>query len=656
MTHKICSPTKLILGILVASTFSLPINTFATEGIFETAGIIDRIKKEVAKISIGKQVDIVEASIYDGLSTALSYRIESEPSYIDGYYTRIDRYRLRVDLNPGDLIEDDTTPFGFNIRKDVEVLFARQFKSQKESLTSLPYTFKNFPLTADRALQRMKVGDFVAFQTNLSLVLSVSNFPDLGSTIALGASTHAMISGEFMIHFYKMPGNHIRMKIIAIRSKGYGGDSSVDLAHGVKIVGFKVLDKRIRDIVDLEPVKVSASKKKHDLFLIDYVFNLSDPSAAQSFTDIVKNKLRFKDIGISNPLADDRKLRDAVITNIESAERLVATDKLLKPNERRVQRIFKGSNSLSTTGGRVKVGINLAKYEKGFGYGQNKVIETDLNETHHYYLMDAFSIYTKVKLLFGLYGEENIDNTSLLFSANEDFAPDKFVSFILSHEAKMRNMTEKDFEGIQNHAKDILPGRLYSRIDWKNWEFSKGAKTAGYFKEEIFLEPQAMYAIPARDQHTIEKTYTQYLLDIGKPKSKPRHGIPLDPRRFVGSKWIEVYRADLQVIAQNFAIIINPQSNSQQRYTAYNTLKGIPVYRETVAGYIISLLPPNDLERLLTYKLTLSAKGVNTIYQEFGKFEDYELYESLVYIQNVISSRSYDLRLLAGTDGELSVP
>jgi len=124
----------------------------------------------------------------------------------------------------------------------------------------------------------------------------------------------------------------------------------------------------------------------------------------------------------------------------------------------------------------------------------------------------------------------------------------------------------------------------------------------------------------------------------------------------VGSKWIEVYRADLQVIAQNFAIIINPQSNSQQRYTAYNTLKGIPVYRETVAGYIISLLPPNDLERLLTYKLTLSAKGVNTIYQEFGKFEDYELYESLVYIQNVISSRSYDLRLLAGTDGELSVP
>lgn len=656
MKNKICSPTKLILGALVATTFALPINTHAADGILEPASIVDRVKKEVAKINVSAQVNIVEASIYEGLSTALSYRIESEPSYMDGYYTRLDRYRLRVDLNPGDFIDDDDVPFGFDIRKDVEVIFARQFKSQKDSLASMPYTFKNFPLTADRAIRRMNVGDFVAFQTNLSLVMSVGTFPELSGTVDVGASTHAFISGEFMIHFYKMANNRVRMKMIAIRSKGYGVDGSVELVPGVKIIGFKLVDNRIKDLIDLKPFKASAGKNQHDLFMIDYVFNLNNPEAAQSFTDIVKNKLRFKDIDISNPLAGDDRLRDAIITDIGSAEKIVADDKALKPSDRRVHRVFKGSNSLATTGGRVKIGMNIAKYERGFGYAQNKVINTDLNETQHYYLLDAFSLYSKSKLLFGLYGDENLDNTSLLFSANQDFTPNKFLSLVLTHEAKMRNMTEDDYNEIRKHTQMLLPARLYSQIDWKQWSFAKGSKATGFFKEEIFMEPQAMAAITTRDRRAIEKTYTDYLIHTGKPESAPRNGIPLDPRRFVGSKWIEVYREDLQVIARNLEVIFDASSSSQQRYNAYAVLKSIPVYRETIAGYLISLLPPNDLERMLTYKLTVSAKGAETVYQEFGKFEDYDLYESLVYIQNVVSNRSYDLRLLDGTDGEFNKP
>ncbi|MBS1969951.1 MAG: hypothetical protein JSU04_06565 [Bdellovibrionales bacterium] len=654
MKNKICSPTKLILGALVATTFALPIHLQAADGILEPASLVDRVKKEVAKISIGKEVNIVEAGIYEGLSTALSYRIQSEPSYIDGYYTRLDRYRLRVDLVPGDLIDDDNTPFGFDIRKDVEVIFARQFKSQKQSLTAIPYTFKNFPLTADRAIRRMNVGDFVAFQTNLSLVLSVGTFPELSGTVGLGASTHAFISGEFMIHFYKMPNNHIRMKMIAIRSKGVGVDGRVELIPGVKIIGFKWANNRIKDLVDVEPFKAETGKNQHDLFMIDYVFDLNDPSAAQAFTNVVKNKLRFKDVEISNPLSGDNKLRDAIITDISSAEKIVADDKALKPTERRIHRVFKGSNSLTSTGARMKIGISLAKYERGFGFGQNKIINTDLNEVQNYYLMDIYSLFSKSKLLFGLYGDENIDNTTLMYGANQDFTPDKFISLVLTHEAKMRSMSDDDYNEIRRHVQLMLPARLYSQIDWKHWSFGKGSLPNGYFKEEIFMEPQAMAAITARDQRGIVKTYTDYLLHMGNPKSMPRYGIPLDPRRFIGPDWIEVYRDDIQEIAKNLDIIFDSANSSQKRYDAYYKLKGIPLYRETIAGYLISLLPPNDIERLLTYKLTVSAKGVDTVYQEFGKFEDYDLYESLVYIQTVVTSRSYDLRLLIGKDGEIT--
>jgi len=653
MKNIFCTSSKFILGALVAATFALPIHSYASEGLLEPAGFIDRVKKEVAKISIGKEVNIVEAGIYEGLSTALSYRIQSEPSYIDGYYTRLDRYRLRVDLVPGDFIEDDDISFGFNLKKDVEVIFARQFKSQKQSLTSLPYTFRNFPLNAERALSRLNVGDFVAFQTNISLVLSLGTFPELNSAVSAGLSTHVFISGEFMIHFYKMSDNRIRMKMFAIRSQGHGVGGSVELIPGVRIIGFRWLDHRIKDLIDVEPLKVEAGRDQHNLFMIDYVFNLKDSAAAQAFTDIVKNKLRFKDLEFSNPVAGNEKLRDAIITNLDSAEKIVAQDKNLKPEQRRIQRIFKGSNDLKSGGARLKIGISLAKYERGFGFGQNKVMNTDLNEVQHYYLLDTYSLFSKAKLLFGLYGDENLDNTSLLYGAHDDFTPDKFVSLVLSHEAKMRNLSEKDYQEIRLHTKNILPARLYSQIDWKDWGFVKGSLPNAYYEEEIFMEPQAMASIASHDRLSIEETYTKYLLFIGNPKSMPRHGVPFDPRRFIGPNWIEVYREDIKEIAQNLEIIFQPTSSSQKRYDAYSALRKIPLYRETIAGYLISLLPPNDLENLLTYKLTLSAKGVDTVYQEFGKFEDDELYESLKYIQRVVTERSYDLRILIGADGEI---
>jgi hypothetical protein len=72
-----------------------------------------------------------------------------------------------------------------------------------------------------------------------------------------------------------------------------------------------------------------------------------------------------------------------------------------------------------------------------------------------------------------------------------------------------------------------------------------------------------------------------------------------------------------------------------------------------ISGYLISLLPKDHLENLITYNLTLSAKDVKTVNFQVGVFEDDALYESLLYIQNVITNRSYDLRLLTlGGNGE----
>lgn len=651
--------TKFILGALVALATALPFNFSYAEsyaesqeseflepiGLLEPVGFFDRIRKEISKISIRAQVDIVNAALYDGLATALSYRFESEPSYIDGYYTRVDKYQLRINLRPGDFLDDDTEPFGFDIRKSVDVFFARQFKTQKESFTALPYTFRNFPLNADRAIRRMNVGDFVAFQANLSLILSVGAFPEIGGTIGVGASTHVFVSGEFMIHFYRMPNNHIRLKIIALRGQGGGADAGLRFNHGLSLIGLSIVDKGIKKVVGLKPLNLSLEKTRNELFMIDYVFDLNDPAAAQAFNDVIKKKLRFKDIPIANPVADAQQLREAVITDIDSTEKIVHEDYALKSTQRRIQRIFKGSNELQFFSGRFQVGFRVAKFAKGFDYVQNKVLDTDMNEIRHPYLLDTYSIFSRARFLYGMYGWQKSADTSLLFSADEKFNPSEFLSLIQRREVKMKTFREDHFQEFREHVRETLPPAIYTKIDWKNWDFRHGSLPNGYFEEEIFFEPEAISHIPYRDRATIEKTYTEFIIANGRPKSAPHHGIFLDPRRF-GDNWIEAYRADLEEIATQLVVIFSPTTSTDQRYESYKKLKRIPIYRETIAGYLLSLLPPNDLDRLLTYKLTMSAKGAPPVSFEFGTFENRNLYESLMYVQHLVTNRNYDLRIL----------
>lgn len=128
----------------------------------EPAKLAQTIKKEVAKQSIGANMNLVSADILDGVSAALKYRIQSEPSYVNGYYTRLDKYTFGVNINPGDIIEGLDVPVGFSINKNAEVIFARQFKSQAESLTAVPYSLKQLPLSAQTATRELDPGDFVS--------------------------------------------------------------------------------------------------------------------------------------------------------------------------------------------------------------------------------------------------------------------------------------------------------------------------------------------------------------------------------------------------------------------------------------------------------------------------------------------------------------
>lgn len=642
---------QLTLATGLVSLGALP--AYADLGFLEPAQIARTIKKEVAKQSIGTNVNLVNADIFEGISAALKYRIQSEPSYVDGFYTRLDRYTLSVDINPGDIIEELNTPIGFGINKNAEIIFARQFKSQTESLTALPYTLKNIPLTAQTAIRELQVGDFVSLQTRLSFVVSLGASSPLGPQFSVSGSTHAYISGDFYIHLFRMPNNHIRVKLIGIRGKGGGAGAQVGVGS-FKVLGFNYLDKKISRWLDLTPLALNISKSNNDVFMIDYVFDLDNSQAAQSYDHLMLKKTRFKDLTLVSPLDSTEDLKSKLLTDLSDIEEMSYADRNLPPESRRVDRVFKGSNSSEGTGSSFRFGLNLLKLEKGKAYAQNRVAQTDRNEEEKKYLLDTFSITKKVKMLFGLFGDETVIGTNLLFSSDNQWRPTDFIALTLSREIKMKDVTKRDYRKVQEHVRRIIPAEEYAKIDWKNWDFSEGRRVNGFFKNQIFFHPEALAAMPVLTKDRAYKLFYDYVAKSGIPAGHPHsQTFPTDDRQ--SQYWLDSYEEDMRNIASYLSVVFSAGYAPEERHKNFVKMKDYTLWQERGAGFMLSLIPKSQLGQVISYEMTFSAKGVETISAKFGNFKEEELYKSLMYIQSVINNRSFDLRLYTDEKGEFQV-
>ncbi|KYG68457.1 hypothetical protein AZI87_04195 [Bdellovibrio bacteriovorus] len=642
---------KQVLALLLASGL-LGTVAPAQAGweVLKPANIWEKIQKEVAKQDIGASVNLVNAEILEGISTSLRYRIESEPSYVDGFYTRIDKYSLKFDLNPGDFIDDLDTPVGMNIEKDSEIVFARQFKSQKDSLLALPYTPRNLPFTAKKALERLEPGDFVAFEGRLAFVVSLSHDVLKGEFTA-GASTHAFISGEFMVHIFRMADDKVRVKLIAVRGKGVGANAGIDLDDDLEILGVHIIDDRIQKWLSITPLDLSSGISKNDVVMLDYVFDLKNSDAARAYDSLMLHKVQLKDVKIANPLVTRKDLTQELLTDLTDIENIALEDGLLPPEQRRIDRVFKGSSEGFNKDARVKFGLSLWKFEAGKAYGENKVLSYDKQDNEQYFLLDTLSRYKKTKILFGLFGEETLMTSNLLFTADSNWVPQRFVTLTSSAEMKMRDVSKRDFEEIQRLVKDTIGEKEFNKVPWHNWNSDNAKKHVnGYFKQEVFFNPEALNVIPYMTEKALAARFKQYIEEKGRPRSRPFVGgnSPID---YI-TNWVAAFTGDINRVAARLKIVIDPKKTVQERFDAFEDLQQMPIWKERGIGFLMSFISEADRPKLLRYELILSAKGTNSVQYSFGNFNEEKLYRSLMYIQNIINNRSFDLRLYTDGNGE----
>lgn len=643
---------KLTVKFLVTSILTTMIVTNSHAGLsdfLELKDIPQKVKKEIANLDIKASADLADLELVSGLNIASKYRYEVEASYQDQYYTRVDKWDVKANINVGDVVNNFVElPFSFSVNKENSFFFVRQFKSKKEAIKALPYTPLKLPLTADLALKNLEAGDFVSMPANLNIAVSARANTAVVAPVVLSANAgvYYVLSGEFIVQVFKIDETHVRLKMISKR----GYDSGVNAGAGLsfQLFGIRVLDKQIDRLFERDLVQLGYVINPGAQFIIDYVFDLKDQETKDAYNQILKTTLKFKDLVVINKLDGASELKDKLISSFEKAELIFDADKKKDPKDRRISRIFKGFNDYQVSTKKVKFALLLTSYNKDNAYTENKVTFIDKNENNLEFYYPTYSRYIETKFgkwIFDLKDQSYQNNFGLIPKLNHEDTKEKNPDLGLSFERRDKLFSKIEQRLVHKFMMGQIPQELAKKIDFGQWQ-DKTDKTDNHVFFQLIVKAQGFPYLREISLEELTKRLTKYIEEkkklhlIDENETSWRE---LKDFLFIGHF---VKEERIKILAKElFTILKNEESNSEIMLNQLVKLNDHGIFDKIGVGFLISLLPQDQLQKLIYMKLEMTGKKLRPISYEYGHLNYAPLYKQLAEVQSRISNRSYDLRV-----------
>ena len=653
---------------------------------------IDQITKATNKVweqfnsalrtaKISTRINAPTQAISKGVNLGGGYNIESNLS-LGGKYSGVDVWEINASIYPELFGIENTTGLGVGFNVGRQITFIQQFNSRYESLVRRPYDpITKLPLTSDLFFKTtknsetqqpeyiIKEGDFVAFRAPMSLALG-KGFNEIAKSIGVDVNLSYVLSGEFDVHIFRMKNNQVRVKLMAIKDKTISG------SVGVNLVGFNQLGQVVlKRLIDLNLINMAITTQKSDLFIADYIFNLNQPESRDLYDQFVGHKMRLANIDaisnqakIANFFAQNKTTNDHLMGDLEKINNVSMEDQKKSNADKRIIRVSSGHNytESESTG----LSINLFRLLKTSTVDSKSISQATLHATDDHnknkkYLLETLSrnfSYT----FFWLWGEKDVNTTSLLLAADEKFAPTDVLGFQISRIKEDSVMSSTEYKDLQNRFNSILPEAMKKNLKWPNWNFSSKDQVNNVYVENTILFTDALFSSDISvSPEKIKAELNTIIKSYGKFKSLPMSINPdhemKDPRlnAFNLGKYNEAYTDDWEkyVIPSQLAVVLNARYSTEDRYKSYQYLvKNVPLFSEINGLLLMRLVPENKISEVILGKLALSARGQTASEMYFPSKERYEtsnIFRDIVYQTNFLLNRTYDLRNYMKEDGSI---
>ncbi len=589
------------------------------------------------------------------LTGQIGYTFSVSPAYVQDRHQRVDAYAIKLGAHIGDAL-------GVGRSAEAQISFSRLFNRKNQALFAAPVSPRSFPFTAETALQSLERGSAARLElaTDGHIGASFSHIANTGLGVFPAQFSAAVRRGtRYIIDVYRLDQYRVRLRMVATRNMGtLGAKTSVtpltSLNFGSGFVD-TILNQLFRcDLISIEGEKTATNKLPVDSMMVDYVLYLDAPLGADSYNQFFAQILNMDVVNHLRLFQTPEQFHNSVwnyaqvINNAYEKEKLVAA-----PQYRIVQREFIGRTL--TDFRKISVGSGCFKLwdvDREVYHGTSGVRSVNDNNQIEDYFYLRTQQFQEFNFLFGLFDEEHALEVNTLFRAQrlDEKNPLSLKPVALSDLVLTRSFKDKKFLGkgtlineIRTYRKDLeyqYP-QFFSNIDWTQYT---NTKQLAYSKIEMIFDARTVTLL--RQQNFSEDQLKRLLQNYITRYPYKNHLSTTDGGTHDDSKTgFERFKKDTAVIARRLTLIFTPGTTVEVAVKAFSSLRKNALFQDVGAGFVLTLLPQNQVRDLVEATLTIGAKDTPTIEIVSHSAGMSHLYKQVEHILNTINDRSFDLRL-----------
>lgn len=636
----------------------------------------NKIWKEITKQINNARIDygIKERAEFldDRISVGIGKKAISETS-IGGKYSGVDKWTLDLYASPIDYV---------GVYTKREVTFIQQFENRCKSLVRLAYDpITKIPSTSERALKRLKPGDFVAFSSPLTVSIGQS-FLERSNDLRGLAGLSVYASGEFNIHVYRMEDNMVRVRLFAAQTRGAGFSAGLKL-YGILGTSLRVFDANISQ---------SATK----LFSADYVFNLNDAQSRKLYDQALGQKFDLTKVAFHsiNPLVKENSVKDALFSDLDAIEAVSVQDANKDLNSRRVIRLAQGDTDITSNHVGFSFNLRLIKADNKLTMSKGEISLFNSENQLKNYLIDTIS-HKQSYDLFKVWGQEDAHNTAMLTQADSNFRPVALTGLQTIRVKEELAFSRDEIQTFQDRLTSRLPKEIAAILKFPDLSKLKTGVSNARIEQSLFIDAQALQAQGSITNSSVRAELTRLILASGNLASKPMDLSPSysaenqDPRAEAwkeanklandrqydkaASYYLEAYQQELGLIPTYIGRILEPDTanNMQQKLKDYESLQTIPLYKELGTFLVLNLIGQSDkagrstvtMKDIVSYRLSITARGIEPKVSEYPEINvadksssdnlrKSDIFRRIIDDNAYLSDRSFNLRYYMNDNGD----
>jgi hypothetical protein len=610
---------KHLIAMTLASSIVLAPKAFSNNALIPITKDLS-LQQVWANHSFNLGHKIVNQEIVKGLNLSAHYKIKIDPNFKKSHQVRIDTWTLKksIGINGHSLAP-------ISIDKGSKIVFARQFRTKGQALKAKPYTFKNVPFKAKTALKNLQPGDMVSIPAylNLSLGSNLSHFNQMGAlSVNTKASWNYFVSGQMTVQVIRMPGQKVRLKLLASNSNGVSAAVETKVVAG--LFAIEVLGNNLMDIHPLASLSAGIGRSKGAKFAVEYIFDLGDKEARKAYNQIMSSNLKFKNMDITRNVFGKNQLSGAMSSSIELAQKLAMRDHD-KDAGAKVKRVFSATNNYMEQKGHLDIAL-LAKKRSGTrSYTNNNITYTDeFNRKHYYYYPKQ--ITSSVITSGAGYKKFLRETTSEYFALLDRRKLRKlnlFPELSLSIKREDVNFTPTAQGHFRRTINMLLPNFMLEEIMWNHLYLKKNAhlEFTLVFKDSFFknLPKMSIHEFKAR---LTSFTVTAIRMGIFTPEAGRNLSVEESAKKAIAMFETRLYHP-----------IYNNKLDARTKTKRFMKLRNAQNFQSLGLGFLLSLMKEQQLRKhvYVNFELLSNTDGMK---YRFGHHKNERLYQRLMSVQS----------------------